>query len=134
MKSPLEVARWLADRFDEDSLPYALGGALALAAWAGPRQTVDVDVATHPVHQEMGSRRRAIEVDGVPLWFLSPEDRALLKLIYGRPKDQVDLERLFAACGDLDVAYIQSWLERIVPPADARLATLADLAKRFSNR
>jgi hypothetical protein len=110
MKSPLEVARWLGDRFDEDSLPYALGGALALAAWAGPRQTVGVDVAvfvgedelhrvlgaveragavvhreeaerrvaapgmfiaqlgstridvflaTHPVHQEMGRRRRA---------------------------------------------------------------------------
>ena len=182
MKSPLEVARWLADRLDEDSLPYALGGALALAAWAGPRQTVDVDLAvfvgdealprvldaveragavvkrdeaersvastgmfiahlartridvflaTHPVHEEMGRRRRAVEVDGARLWFLSPDDLALLKLVYGRPKDVVDLERLFAARGDLDVAYIQSWLERIVPPADARLDTLADLASRF---
>lgn len=60
MKSPLEVARWLADRLDEDSLPYALGGALALAAWSGPRQIL----ATHPVHEEMGQRRRAVEVDG----------------------------------------------------------------------
>jgi hypothetical protein len=182
MKSPLEVARWLADRLDEDSLPYALGGALALAAWAGPRQTVDVDIAvfvgeealarvvdaveragavvnrddaersvastgmfiaqlartridvflaTHPAHEEMGRRRRPVEVEGTRLWFLSPEDLALLKLIYGRPKDLVDLERLFAARADLDVAYIRSWLERIVPPADARLDTLADLARRF---
>lgn len=182
VKSPLEVAGWLAERLDEDSLPYALGGALALAAWSGPRQTVDVDIAvfvgeeelprvldaieragavverddaerrvastgmfiaelartridvflaTHPVHQEMGRRRRAVELDGARLWFLSPEDLALLKLIYGRPKDIVDLERLFAARGDLDVPYIRSWLERIVPPADARLDTLADLAKRF---
>ena len=54
---------------------------------------------------------------------VSPDDLALLKLVYGRPKDIVDLERLFAARGDL-----------IVPPADARLATLADLAKRLGNR
>jgi hypothetical protein len=185
MKSPLEAARWLADRLEEDSLPYALGGALALAAWSGPRQTLDVDIAvfvgedqlsrvldaleragavvqrddaartvtatgmfvahvgrtridvflaTHPVHVEMGRRRRSVEVDGGALWFLSPEDLAILKLVYARPKDIVDLERLFAARGDLDVPYVRSWLERIVPPADARLATLADLAKRFMRR
>ena len=182
MKSPLEVARWLADRFDEDSLPYALGGALALAAWSGPRQTVDVDVAvfvgedelprvlgaveragavvqreeaerrvaatgmfiahvgstrvdvflaTHPVHQEMGGRRRSVEVGDARMWFLSPEDLAILKLVYGRAKDMIDLERLFAACGDLDVPYVRSWLERIVPPGDARLDALNDLASRF---
>jgi hypothetical protein len=67
----------------------------------------------------------------VPLWFLSPEDLALLKLIDGRPKDQVDLERLFAACGDLDLAYVRSWLERIVPAGDTRLDALNDLAVRF---
>lgn len=182
MKSPLEVARWLADRFDEDGLPYALGGAIALAAWSAPRQTVDVDVAVfvgdeelprvldaveragalvdrgdatrrvaasglflcrvgttrvdvflaiHPLHQEMGRRRRQITVEGHALWFLSPEDVAILKLIYARPKDVVDLERLFAARPDLDRAYIESWLGRIVPASDRRLELLADLARRF---
>ncbi len=183
MKSPLEIARWLADRLDEDRLPYALGGALALAAWSGPRQTVDVDLAvfvgeeelarvidaveragavvarddaarsvastgmfiaqlgrtrvdvflaTHPVHEEMARRRVAVDVDGTPMWFLSPEDLALLKLFYGRPKDLIDLERLFAAQSDVDVPYIRSWLERIVPPGDRRLSTLDDLARRFA--
>lgn len=182
MKSPLEVARWLSERFDEDALPYALGGAIALAAWSVPRQTVDVDVAVfvgdedlprvldaveragalvdrddavrrvaaaglflcrigatrvdvflavHPLHREMGRRRRRITVDGHPLWFLSAEDVAILKLIYARPKDLVDLERLFAARPDLDRAYIESWLGRIVPRSDRRLDILADLARRF---
>lgn len=182
MKSPLEVARWLADRLDEDHLPHAFGGALALAAWSGPRQTVDVDVAvfvgeeelprvidaieragaavnrpdaqrsvaatgmfiadlartridvflaTHPVHEEMGRRRRPVEVDGASLWFVSPEDLAILKLVYGRPKDLIDLERLFAACSDLDVAYIESWLARIVPADDWRHGALTDLVRRF---
>lgn len=182
MRSPLEVARWLAERLDEDGLPYALGGALALAAWSGPRQTVDVDLAvfvgeeqlarvidaieragavvrredaarsvaatgmfiaqvghtridvflaTHPLHEEMARRREAIVVDGAALWFLSPEDLAILKLFYGRPKDRIDLERLFAARPELDTGYIESWLVRMVPPGDRRLATLADLAARF---
>jgi hypothetical protein len=69
-------------------------------------------------------------VDGASLWFLSPED--VRRLVYARPKDLVDLERLFAARPDLDAAYIESWLARIVPPGDRRLATLADLARRFS--
>jgi len=182
MKSPLETAGWLAERLEEDGLPYALGGALALAAWSGPRQTTDVDIAvfvgedqlprvidaveragaavnrrdaersvastgmflaqlgstridvflaTHPMHEQMGARRRQIDVDGVSLWFLSPEDLAILKLIYARAKDVVDLERLFSARPDLDVPYIRSWLERIVPPGDRRLTLLADLARRF---
>jgi hypothetical protein len=32
--SPLDAARWIAARLDEDALPYAIGGALALAAWS----------------------------------------------------------------------------------------------------
>ena len=182
MKSPVEVATWLGARLDEDGLPYALGGALALAAWSAPRQTTDVDIAifvdarsltrvvdaleragalvdrgdatrrvaaaglfmarlgqtrndvflaTHPVHADMERRRRRAELLGAPLWFLSPEDIALMKLFYGRPKDIVDLERLFAAQPAMDVSYIRSWLERIVPTGDRRVALLADLAHRF---
>jgi len=43
--SPVDVAGHLADRFDEDGLPYAFGGAMALGAWGVPRTTSDVDVA-----------------------------------------------------------------------------------------
>lgn len=184
MKSPIEVAMWLAERFDEDELPYAFGGALALAAWSAPRQTVDVDVAvfvddsglprvidaleragamvdredasarvtaaglfwamlgrtrvdvflaTHPVHESMRDRRRSVELDGRHVWFLSPEDLAIVKLFYGRGKDITDLERLFAAQPNLDVAYVRQWLERIVDPGDRRLGILDDLVGRFTD-
>lgn len=39
-----EVARELADALEARSVPYAVGGALALAAWGVARGTVDVDL------------------------------------------------------------------------------------------
>ena len=42
--SPLDVARHVAKVLDSAGYRYALGGAIALAYWAAPRATVDVDV------------------------------------------------------------------------------------------
>jgi hypothetical protein len=39
-----EVARELADGLEAKSVPYAVGGALALGLWGVPRGTVDVDL------------------------------------------------------------------------------------------
>ena len=183
--APTEVAARLADRFDEDGLPYALGGALALGAWGVPRTTSDVDVsvfvsereldrlldsveragamvervearrsvartgffvaffgrtridlfiAHHPWHAEMQRRRVALPTpDGRPRWFLSPEDMALAKLLYARPKDVQDLDRLFAVqAGRIDLAYLRQWLPLMVPAGDARLGLLEDLARRLA--
>ena len=182
--SPTDVLARLADRFDEDSLPYAVGGALALGAWGVPRTTSDVDVsvfvseseldslldsveragamveraeahqtvaragffvaylgrtridlfiAHHPWHAEMQRRRVSLPTpEGHPRWFLSAEDTALAKLLYARPKDVQDLERLFAVqVGHIDLAYLRQWLPRMVPAGDARLQLLEDLARRL---
>jgi hypothetical protein len=182
---PTEVAARLADRLDEDGLPYALGGALALGAWGVPRTTSDVDasvfvsereldrlldsveragavveraeahrsvartgffvaffgrtridlfIAHHPWHAEMQRRRVSLPTpDGQPRWFLSPEDTALAKLLYARPKDVLDLDRLFAVqAGRIDLAYLREWLPRMVPAGDARLGLLEDLARRLA--
>jgi len=182
---PTEVAARLADRLDEDGLPYALGGALALGAWGVPRTTSDVDasvfvsereldrlldsveragavveraeahrsvartgffvaffgrtridlfIAHHPWHAEMQRRRVSLPTpDGQPRWFLSPEDTALAKLLYARPKDVLDLDRLFAVqAGCIDLAYLREWLPRMVPAGDARLGLLEDLARRLA--
>jgi hypothetical protein len=40
-----ELSARIAKRLDEDGLPYAIGGALALTAWAIPRDTNDVDIS-----------------------------------------------------------------------------------------
>ena len=181
--APTEVVGRLADRFDEDGLPYAMGDALALGAWGVPRTTTDVDVsvfvserelnrlldsveragavvdrakahrsvaraglfvaffgrtridlfiAHHPWHAEMQRRRVSLPTpDGQPRWFLSLEDTALARLLYARPKDVLDLERLFAVqAGHIDLAYLRQWLPRMVPAGDARLGLLEDLARR----
>lgn len=39
-----EVARTLADALEQAQVPYAVGGALALAVWGFPRATNDVDL------------------------------------------------------------------------------------------
>ena len=39
-----EVARSIADTFERHGIPYAIGGAIALAYYAPPRATIDVDV------------------------------------------------------------------------------------------
>ena len=180
--SPTDVLARLADRFDEDGLPYAVGGALALGAWGVPRTTSDVDmsvfvseheldglldsveragamldraeaqrtvaragffvahvgrtrvdlfIAHHPWHAEMQRRRVSLPTpDGHPRWFLSADDTALAKLLYARPKDVQDLERLFAVqAGRIDLAYLREWLRRMVPAGDTRLRLLEDLAR-----
>jgi hypothetical protein len=184
--SPDLVAASLADRFDEDRLPYALGGALALGVWGVPRTTSDVDVAVfvgepeldrvfdaieragamvdradarrttartgyfvaqhgrtridlfiahHPWHAEMQRRRVSLTApDGKQRWFLSADDIALAKLLYARPKDLPDLERLFAVqSGRIDVSYLGRWLSEMVPRNDERLRLLASLVRRFAS-
>ena len=183
--APTGLVARLADRFDEDGLAYALGGALALGAWGVPRTTLDVDVsvfvsekeldrlldsveragamveraeahrsvartgffvaffaltrigvfiAHHPWHAEMQRRRVSLPTpDGRRRWFLSPEDTALAKLLYSRPKDVHDLERLFAVqAGRIDLVHLRQWLPRMVPAGDARLGLLEDLARRLA--
>ena len=185
--APTEVASWLADRLDEDDLPYAYGGALALGAWGVPRTTTDVDVAVfvaeseldrlldsieragamvdrtaarrsvatsgflvahlgrtrldlfiahHPWHADMHARRQLLPTpDGKQRWFLSLEDTALAKLLYARPKDIQDLDRLFAVQRNrIDLAYVRRWLAAMVPVQDMRLRTLEEIAGRFVTR
>jgi hypothetical protein len=127
---PTEVVARLADRLDEDALPYAIGGALALGAWGVPRATSDVDIS------EMQRRRVVLPTpDGRTRWFLSLEDTAVAKLLYARPKDVQDLERLFAVqARHLDLSYLRHWLPRTVPAGDSRLQLLEELARRAAGR
>ena len=177
-----EVAALLSERLEEEGLDYAIGGALALTAWAIPRDTKDVDlsifitpgeidrvflvmeragilvdranaersiarigmftgrmgrtlvdvfIGDHPHFHAMRERKRQLAFPSGKLhWFVSAEDLCILKLLYGRTKDIADLERLFAGLPDLDVGYIRDWIA-MLPGADAKLATLADLERRF---
>ena len=177
-----ELSQHIAVRLEEDGLAYAIGGALALTAWAIPRDTHDVDISvftsedelprvidaleragvmidrvdaaksvhrigmftgragrtlvdvfmsTHPHFVEMERRRRQLAYPaGAPLWFLSAEDLCVMKLLYARTKDIADLERMFSAL-TLNLVYVRTWLGKMVPDGDRRLALLDDLVHRF---
>lgn len=62
-----EVSRHVAARLDEDGLPYAIGGALALTAWAIPRDTKDVDISVFASDSELPRVFEALERAGVML-------------------------------------------------------------------
>ncbi|HET9485407.1 MAG TPA: hypothetical protein VFO79_15710 [Xanthomonadales bacterium] len=95
---------------------------------------VDLFMSGHPHMAEMQRRRQRIEApDGSHLYFISAEDLCVMKLLYGRPKDVGDLERLLAARPDLDLAYVRRWL-LAMPLSDKRLPILDDLERRFANR
>lgn len=181
MMNAASAARQIVDCFDEDRIPYAIGGAIALGALGAPRATKDVDISAfvplselgrvldsleragvmldraaatmdaeriglvkgrlgriiidvfvseHPQYGEMARRRVAID----SIWFLSAEDLCLHKLIYGRPKDIIDLERLLAVRPSTDLAYVRKWLGDMVPEGDRRFAVLDDLEARFLSR
>lgn len=123
-----ERAGALVDREDARRQVDRIG--MFMASLRGVR--LDIFLAHHPMHREMEQRRVALKAFGeVDRWFLSAEDVVLTKLIYRRPKDILDLERLFAVQPSLDVTYVSGWLRRIVGEDDERHAVLADLITRF---
>jgi hypothetical protein len=181
MMSAPEAAAWVADRFDEDGIDYAIGGALALIAWGIPRATAYVDISAfvertslprvldaleragvmvpadaaanigrigmfrglvgripidvftseHPHQHAMRERRCLLELgEGRSRWFVSREDLVVLKVLYARPKDELDLEAFVSVHTDLDFAYVEGWLAKMVPAGDRPFEMLARLRAR----
>jgi hypothetical protein len=160
-------------------IPHAFGGALALAYYAEPRATIDIDLnvfvspqrwedvigalaplgvgvesvdsaallrdgqcrvwwgpnpidlffTNEPFHEAMAKRTRRLPFAGETLSFLAPEDLAICKAMFDRPKDWVDIEQMLLATDGLDVADIERWLERMVGKDDPRLNRLAELKR-----
>lgn len=75
---------------------------------------VDIFSAAGPLGEAILDRRKKIEVTGKPLWFITPEDLAVLKAFSERPRDFEDLVNLSAVVGArLDVAYIRRWAKQL---------------------
>jgi hypothetical protein len=166
---------------DAARVPHAIGGALALAYYAEPRATIDVDInvfvpterwpqvrdALAPLGVDVSAEEDALVRDGqVRLWWdrnpvdlffsydrfhdemrrgarrvpfgeetlsiLAPEHLAVCKAMFDRPKDWLDIEQILVATHPLDLAEIESWLERMVGRADPRMARLEEIRSRLS--
>lgn len=59
-------------------------------------------------------RRRALDVEGRDIWFVSPEDLIVMKLKAGRPRDFEDVISVLARQkGRLDEAHVADWAWRL---------------------
>ncbi|HEX2706481.1 MAG TPA: hypothetical protein VHM66_00555 [Solirubrobacterales bacterium] len=169
------------ERLDDARVPHAIGGALALAYYAEPRATIDIDInvfipterwpdvrdALAPLGIDVGVDAAALERDGqVRLWWdrnpvdlffsydefhdamrhgarrvpfgqgtipiLAPEHLAVCKAMFDRVKDWLDIEQILVATDPLDLAEVESWLERMVGGEDPRLQKLREIRTRLS--
>ena len=162
MDSVSGVVRRLIDALEGTRIPYAFGGAVALAAWAEPRATADVDlvlwvevgdlapafetlesagvvidrraarteasrrgmfighagairvdvfVPSIPFYDEAARRRVSTEIAGRRTWVHSAEVLAVFKMLFFRPKDLLDIERMLTVRGPaFDRAFVRQAL------------------------
>jgi hypothetical protein len=61
----IEAAQRIGERLDEDSIPYAIGGALALGVWGVPRATKDVDLSVFVPRDQLPRVLDSLERAGV---------------------------------------------------------------------
>jgi hypothetical protein len=162
-------------------VPHAIGGALALAYYAEPRATIDIDVnafvpterwpdvrdslaplgidvdldvgelerdgqarlwwdrnpvdlffAYDPFHDEMRRRARRVPFGQGTIPILAPEHLTVCKAMFDRTKDWLDIEQILVATSPLDLAEIDSWLERMVGEDDPRMQRLRAIKASLS--
>jgi hypothetical protein len=169
------------ERLDAAKIPHAIGGALALAYYAEPRATADVDInvfvptdrwpnvrdaldplgvdvevdlpalerdgqvrlwwdrnavdlffSYYELHEEMRRQARKVPFGDTTLPILSPEHLAVCKAMFDRAKDWLDIEQILVATDPIDLAEIESWLERMIGESDPRLRKLEEIKARLS--
>lgn len=83
---------------------------------------VDLFTPSIPFSWEAGETRVRMEGPSGAAWYLSAEATAVFKLLFFRPKDLVDLEKLVAVQGeDLDRGYVRRWLVEMMGEDDERV-------------
>jgi hypothetical protein len=104
----------------EAGIPHAFGGAFALAYYAEPRETEDIDVnifvpaqvseskfdwegtpvhfffSCDPLHEEMARRAREVPLGDGTIPLIAPEHLVIRKTLLGRRKDREDIEQILA--------------------------------------
>jgi hypothetical protein len=70
-----------------------------------------------PYRTEEFARRRRVEVLGVPLWVVSPEDLVLSKLFWAKDSHSElqlrDVRNLLSSVADLDLGYVGRWAQSL---------------------
>ncbi|HEX4131871.1 MAG TPA: nucleotidyltransferase [Pirellulales bacterium] len=70
---------------------------------------IDLFLAECNFQQSLLERKRQIDVDGLAVWLVSPEDLILLKLLARRKRDLADIDDILFTQGELDETYMRRW-------------------------
>jgi hypothetical protein len=105
----------------DDAARHAEAAGVAYLRWRGIR--LDVFVPSIEFYEEALRTRVRIVLPRVgATWVLSPEALAVFKLLFFRPKDILDLEKLVRVRGEsLDRVYIRTQLVTLVGEDDPRV-------------
>lgn len=96
---------------------------------------IDVFFAYSPLHDDCNARARSVSVFEQTIRVLSPEDLAIFKILFDRPKDWVDLEAiLFSRGARFEHTYVERWVAAIVGSDDARAVRLRQLLREHVTR
>lgn len=84
---------------------------------------IDAFFDSIPLHTSAARRAVTRPLAGRPAHILSAEDLIVLKLLFHRPKDIIDVERIVAVRGaSLDRDYVRNWLVDCVGDDDYRVS------------
>lgn len=109
--SALASRGFLKDEAWSEQNPILRGAMVRLYSGDVP---IDLCAPRDAQEEEALTRRRMIEVEGLSLWTVSPEDLVLMKLKAGRPYDFGDVATILIRQGDaLDLEYVRRWAKRL---------------------
>jgi hypothetical protein len=118
----LDAIRSIGGRVDEDTAELGAKTNGMFIAHHG-RLRIDLFTSSIPFCDEAARTRVRITAEGRETWYLSAEALSVFKMMFYRPKDIIDLERLLEVRRDkLDTDYIRAQLVDMVGPDDERVA------------
>ena len=123
----------IEEGFRRRRIPHAFGGAIALAYYATPRATVDIDVNVFVPVERADEVLSLLERLGTKITRYAAEDLLIFKALFDRDKDWRDIEELvYAMADELDAVYARGWLERIAGAPDPRTRRLCEVRDRYA--
>lgn len=91
---------------------------------------IDLVIAGSNLHAEFLDRRRVVDIGGVRVPMISPEDLIVTKVLAGRPKDLEDVRGVLLERPDVDLSHVRELLgvleaalgdDRLLPRLDRLL-------------
>jgi predicted nucleotidyltransferase len=93
---------------------------------------IDLFFDSIPLHALALKRRVRVDLLGTPVWVLSAEDLAVLKAMFDRDKDWVDIAAMVADRGDrFDRAYVRGQLADHLGGDDPRLVHFEHVCRKL---